>query len=248
MAFDLDLGSVRAAAKNTLATPWLMAKVAKVAKVAKESAPDQPKPPETLATLAGLATLAISQRRLKTFQAVTAEPAQPSPEAAPAPPKAVSQWCAVGQPLRTSEAIDQAQPTPKKALALDPGERALLALAMAFCDRTGVSDKARQDWQRDVADTPAGMRGDLYAHLRQQMPSAPPAPPAAASTRPPAPAKPMGWLDMAQPWRVADRAYERHHWHCATCMAAARAAPGTADRCAEGQHLHDECAAQAAAA
>ena len=137
------------------------------------------------------------------------------------------------------QAIDQVPPTPKKALALDPGARALLVLAMAFCDRTGVSDKARQDWQRDVADTPAGMRGDLYQHLREQLPPAPPAPPTAASTRPPAPAKPMGWLDMAQPWRAADRLYQNHHWRCATCMAAARAAPGTADRCAEGQLLHD---------
>ena len=148
MAFDLDLSTVRATAKNTLATPWLMAKVANVAKVAKESAPNQPKPPETLATLAGLATLAISQQRLKTFQEATAEPAQPSPEAAPAPPKAVSQWCDVGQPLRTSEATDQVPPTPKKALAIDPGKRALLALVATYCDRTGASDKARAQWMQ----------------------------------------------------------------------------------------------------
>ena len=186
MAFDLDLSTVRATAKNTLATPWLMAKVAKVAKVAKESAQNQPKPPETLATLAGLATLAISQQRLKTFQAVTAEPAQPSPEAAPAPPKAVSQWCDVGQPLRTSEAIDQAPPAPKKALAPDPGKRALLALVTAFCDRTAASDKARAQWVDDVESTPPELRGDLYQHLREQLPPAPPAPPTAASTRPPA--------------------------------------------------------------
>ena len=235
MAFDLDLSTVRATAKNTLATPWLMANVAKVAKVAKESAPNQPKPPETLATLAGLATLAISQQRLKTFQEATAEPAQPSPEAAPAPPKAVSQWCDVGQPLRTSEAIDQVQPTPKKALAIDPGKRALLALAMAFCDRTGVSDKARAQWAQDVEDTPPELRGDLYQHLREQLPPAPPAPPAPH----PAPApKPMGWLHMEQPWRVADRLYQAHHWQCPACMAAARAAPGVMARCAEGQHLH----------
>ena len=137
------------------------------------------------------------------------------------------------------QAVDQAPPTPKKPLALDPGERALLALAMAFCDRTGAGDKARQDWQRDVAGTPPELRGDLYAHLREQLPPAPPAPPTAASTRPPAPAKPMGWLDMAQPWRIAGRAYERHHWQCSVCKAAARAAPGTADRCAAGQRLHD---------
>jgi hypothetical protein len=82
-------------------------------------------------------------------------------------------------------------PTPKKALAIDPGKRALLALAMAFCDRTAVSPQARQDWQRDVADTPPELRADLYAHLREQLPPAPPAPPKPH----PAPApKPMGWL------------------------------------------------------
>ncbi len=67
------------------------------------------------------------------------------------------------------QAIDQVPPTPKKALATDPGKRALLALAMAFCDRTGAGDKARQDWQRDVADTPPELRGDLCAHLRAQL-------------------------------------------------------------------------------
>ena len=236
MAFDLDLGTVRATAKNTLATPWLMAKVANVAKVAKESAPNQPKPPETLATLAGLATLAISQQRLKTFQEATAAPAQPSPEAAPAPPKAVSQWCDVGQPLRTSEAIDQVPPAPKKALAPDPGKRALLALVMAYCDRTAASDKARAQWVDDVESTPNELRADLYAHLREQLP---PAPPAASPARPPAPAKPLPHFHLDQPWRVADRLYQNHHWQCAVCKAAARAAPGTADRCAAGQLLHD---------
>ena len=134
------------------------------------------------------------------------------------------------------QAIDQAPPTPKKALAPDPGARALLVLAMAFCDRTGAGDKARQDWQRDVADTPAGMRADLYAHLREQLP---PAPPAASPARPPAPAKPLPHFHLDQPWRVADRLYQAHHWQCTVCKAAARAAPGTADRCAAGQHLHD---------
>ena len=139
-------------------------------------------------------------------------------------------------------------PTPKKALATDPGKRALLALVMAYCDRTGASDKARAQWVDDVEGTPPELRGDLYQHLRGQMPPTPPAPPTAASTRPPAPAKPMGWLDMAQPWRIADRAYERHHWRCATCMAAASAAPGVMARCAAGERLHSDYRAQAATA
>ena len=136
------------------------------------------------------------------------------------------------------QAIDQAPPTPKKALAIDPGKRALLALVATYCDRTGVSDKARAQWAQDVEDTPPELRGDLYQHLREQLPPAPPAPPKPH----PAPApKPMGWLHMEQPWRAADRLYQNHHWQCTECKAAARAAPGTADRCAEGQRLHDNC-------
>ena len=122
-------------------------------------------------------------------------------------------------------------------LATDPGKRALLALVATYCDRTGVSDKARAQWAQDVEDTPPELRGDLYQHLREQLPPAPPAPPKPH----PAPApKPMGWLHMEQPWRVADRLYQAHHWQCPACMAAARAAPGTADRCIEGQRRHDE--------
>ncbi len=236
MAFDLDLSTVRATAKNTLATPWLMAKVAKVAKVAKESAQNQPKPPETLATLAGLATLAISQQRLKTFQEATAAPAQPSPEAAPAPQEASPRWCGADQQPPAIEVIDQAPPTPKKPLAPDPGKRALLALVVTYCDRTGAGDKARAQWVDDVESTPNELRADLYAHLREQLP---PAPPAASPARPPAPAKPLPHFHLDQPWRVADRLYQAHHWQCTVCKAAARAAPGTADRCSAGQHLHD---------
>ena len=143
------------------------------------------------------------------------------------------------------QAIDQVPPTPKKALAIDPGKRALLALVATYCDRTGVSDKARAQWAQDVEDTPPELRGDLYQHLREQLPPAPPAPPKPH----PAPApKPMGWLHMEQPWRAADRLYQNHHWQCPECKAAARAAPGTAERCTEGQRMHDEYTAQAAAA
>ena len=146
----------------------------------------------------------------------------------------------------STDAANDPTPEPRKpeserrmvTLATDPGKRALLALVTVFCDRTGVSDKARAQWVDDVESTPAGMRADLYAHLREQLPPAPPAPPKPH----PAPApKPMGWLHMEQPWRAADRLYQAHHWQCTVCKAAARAAPGTADRCAAGQHLHDNC-------
>ena len=57
---------------------------------------------------------------------------------------------------------------------------------------------------------------------------------------PPAPAKPLPHFHLDQPWRVADRLYQSHHWSCTVCKAAARAAPGTADRCIEGQRLHSD--------
>ena len=144
----------------------------------------------------------------------------------------------------STDAANDPTPEPRKpeserrmvTLATDPGKRALLALVMAYCDRTAASDKARAQWAQDVEDTPPELRGDLYQHLREQLPPAPPAPPAPH----PAPApKPMGWLHMEQPWRAADRLYQNHHWQCTVCKAAARAAPGTADRCSAGQHLHD---------
>ena len=153
----------------------------------------------------------------------------------------------------STDAANDPTPEPRKpeserrmvTLATDPGKRALLALVATYCDRTAASDKARAQWVQDVEDTPPELRGDLYQHLREQLPTAPPAPPAPH----PAPApKPMGWLHMEQPWRAADRLYQNHHWQCPECKAAARAAPGTAERCTEGQRLHDEYTAQAAAA
>ena len=156
----------------------------------------------------------------------------------------------------STDAANDPTPEPRKpeserrmvTLATDPGKRALLALVTVFCDRTGVSDKARAQWAQDVEDTPPELRGDLYQHLREQLPTALPAPPAASPARPPAPAKPLPHFHLDQQWRVADWLYQAHHWRCATCMAAARAAPGTADRCATGQHLHNDCTAQAATA
>ena len=153
----------------------------------------------------------------------------------------------------STDAANDPTPEPRKpeserrmvTLAIDPGKRALLALVATYCDRTAVSPQARAQWVQDVEDTPPELRADLRQHLLEQLPPQPPSPPAPH----PAPApKPMGWLHMEQPWRAADRLYQAHHWQCTVCKAAARAAPGTADRCAEGQRLHDECAAQAATA
>ena len=52
---------------------------------------------------------------------------------------------------------------------LDPGHDALLAMAMKFCDATHASDKEREDWQRDVLETPPELRQGLYNYLREQM-------------------------------------------------------------------------------
>ena len=142
----------------------------------------------------------------------------------------------------STDAANAPTPEPRKpeserrmvTLATDPGKRALLALVVTYCDRTAVSDKARAQWAQDVEDTPPELRADLRQHLLEQLPPQPPSPPAPH----PAPApKPMGWLHMEQPWRAAGRAYERHHWQCSVCKAAAR---GHSERCTEGQRLHDE--------
>ena len=62
-----------------------------------------------------------------------------------------------------------AQGTAPKAAANDPGHDRLQVLAMAFCDHISASAQAREDWQRDVADTPPHLRQGLAAYLREQM-------------------------------------------------------------------------------
>ena len=52
---------------------------------------------------------------------------------------------------------------------LDPGEQALLNIAMRFCDATHATDKAREDWREDVASTPPHLRQGLYNSLREQL-------------------------------------------------------------------------------
>ena len=256
MVFELDLGAIRSAAAKRESNHWLMANPANVANLANENQPNSPKSPEALAKLAGLATLAISHgletpsKPLESVATVASvassqrlETAANDPAHNLQKPEAEHQPATLA-PGTTPEAAAQTRPPPTPP-AYDPGHAALLALAMAYCDRTGASDKARAQWMQDVEDTPPELRGDLYQHLREQLPPAPPAPPAPH----PAPApKPMGWLHMGQPWRAADRLYQNHHWQCPECKAAARAAPGTAERCTEGQRLHDEYTAQAAAA
>ena len=214
MVFDLDLGTIRSTAQKHVAPPGYVATVATVATTATN-------PAQSVATVATVATVASSH-------GAKVPPKQLESVASVATVAAV----ASSQRLETA-ANEPAQTRPPPAPpAYDPGHAALLALAMAYCDRTGVSDKARRDWQRDIADTPPELRADLYQHLRAQLPPAPPRPAPAAAPRPPAP---MSWSDLHQPWRAADDAYLAHWGKCPACKAAAT---GHTDRCTTGKHLH----------
>lgn len=240
MVFELDLGAIRSAAAKRESNHWLMANPANVANLANASGLFGLFGWFSLAKLAGLATLAIShglETPSKPLESVaTAASSQRVETAANDPAHNLQKPEAEHQPATlalgtTPEAAAQTRPPPTPP-AYDPGHAALLALAMAYCDRTGVSDKARRDWQRDIADTPPELRADLYQHLRAQLPPAPPRPAPAAAPRPPAP---MSWSDLHQPWRAADAAYLAHWGQCPACKAAAT---GHTDRCATGQHLH----------
>lgn len=132
---------------------------------------------------------------------------------------------------KPATAPDWAPPAP----LLDPGMARLLALAMALCDRTSASDKARQDWRADIEQAAPEHRGHLLALVQGLMREArSPAVVSPAAT--PSPAKPLPKFHVAQPWNVADKTYQAHHWSCTACRTAARS--GHSDRCATGQHLH----------
>ncbi len=151
---------------------------------------------------------------------------------------------AQGQTENTENApaMQASAETPAPQWFPDPGPARLLALVQAFCTATHASDRERAQWMQDVEATPAHLRGDLFDHLRQQLPApARPAPVAPA----PATARPMGWLHLDQPWRTADRAYLTHWGQCPTCKAAAT---GHSDRCTAGQRLHDAYTQASAAA
>lgn len=189
-------------------------------KTGKTAETHSQKPPESVATVASVA----SSQRVETAANDPAHNLQ-KPEAEHQP--------ATLAPGTVPEAAAQTRPPPAPP-AYDPGHAALLALAMAYCDRTSASDKARRDWQRDIADTPPELRADLYQHLRAQLPPAPPRP--APATPPVKQMPPVPWTSLHQPWRAADAAYLAHWGQCPACKAAAT---GHTDRCATGQHLHD---------
>ena len=51
----------------------------------------------------------------------------------------------------------------------DPGESALMMVAMRFADHIKASPQAREDWRRDVLETPQHLRQGLGEYLRQQL-------------------------------------------------------------------------------
>lgn len=122
-----------------------------------------------------------------------------------------------------------------KVVPPDPGMAQLLALADRYCTAIQASDKTRADWRSDLEATPPEQHGALAAYLRSQLPA--PSRMVQATPSHPAPAQPLPKFHSAQPWRVADKAYQAYHWQCPTCKAAARS--GHSERCATGQQLHD---------
>jgi len=118
----------------------------------------------------------------------------------------------------------------------DPGPAHLLALAMALCDRTGATEQECADWRADIEQAAPEHRGHLLALVHSLMPKPPPIAMEIVEIDAPAP-KPLPLFHVAQPWNVADKAYQAHHWSCTTCKAAARSG-GSSQRCTVGQHLH----------
>jgi hypothetical protein len=120
----------------------------------------------------------------------------------------------------------------------DPGLPRLLGAAMALCNHTGASDKARADWHADIAATPVEQRGELAAYLQSQLPAPslkamPSLPPMAGVNQP----KPMPKFDQAQAWRKADREFQAHYWQCPECKAGGRT---RGPLCPTGAELHQQ--------
>ena len=71
-----------------------------------------------------------------------------------------------------TEAANDAHNRPELAPPTAPAAPAhdhLLAIAMRFCDAIKASPRAREDWRRDVLETPPHLRQGLYNYLREQL-------------------------------------------------------------------------------
>ena len=71
-----------------------------------------------------------------------------------------------------TEAANDAHHRPELAPPAAPAAPAhdrLLAIAMRYCDAINASDKAREDWRRDVRNTPQHLRQGLQNYLSEQL-------------------------------------------------------------------------------
>ena len=89
--------------------------------------------------------------------------------AATKPPQFVASVANVATVASSHEPKTASLPPANDPQGFDPGESALMLLAMRFCDAINASDKAREDWRRDVLETPPHLRQGLQNYLREQL-------------------------------------------------------------------------------
>lgn len=71
-----------------------------------------------------------------------------------------------------TEAANDAHHRPELAPPTAPAAPAndrLLAIAMRYCDAIKASSRAREDWRRDVLETPPHLRQGLQNYLSEQL-------------------------------------------------------------------------------
>ena len=87
----------------------------------------------------------------------------------PKSPEALAKLAGLATLAISHEPKTASLPPANDPQGFDPGESALMLLAMRFCDAINASDKARADWRRDVLETPPELRQGLYNYLREQL-------------------------------------------------------------------------------
>ena len=81
----------------------------------------------------------------------------------PKSPEALAKLAGLATLAISHEPKTASLPPANDPQGFDPGESALMLLAMRFCDAINASDRAREDWRRDVLETPTHLRQGLYA-------------------------------------------------------------------------------------
>ena len=87
----------------------------------------------------------------------------------PKSPEALAKLAGLATLAISHEPKTASLPPANDPQGFDPGESALMLLAMRFCDAINASDRAREDWRRDVLETPTHLRQGLYNYLREQL-------------------------------------------------------------------------------